>query len=170
MVSGHHQQKIFHAQWDSLHLGRYIALAQHHKVKLPVFQHDGQIGQISFPDDHIHLRPLPLVHRQHRRQKPDGAPLCDTDTHLPGTLLLRLPHHRLELPLQLQHLRSLFHILLAQPRQLEFPAIPLEQRRTQILFHIVDVQAQCGLRDIQPLRGAGQALALRKGADVLLLL
>ena len=33
MVSGHHQQKIFHAQWDSLHLGRYIALAQHHKVK-----------------------------------------------------------------------------------------------------------------------------------------
>ena len=170
MVSGHHQQKIFHAQWDSLHLGRYIALAQHHKVKLPVFQHDGQIGQISFPDDHIHLRPLPLVHRQHRRQKPDGAPLCDTDTHLPGTLLLRLPHHRLELPLQLQHLRSLFHILLAQPRQLEFPAIPLEQRRTQILFHIIDVQAQCRLRDIQPLRGAGQALALRKGADVLLLL
>ena len=53
--------------------GRGVPSQIHHKVKLPVFQHDGQIGQISFPDDHIHLRPLPLVHRQHRRQPRYGT-------------------------------------------------------------------------------------------------
>lgn len=139
----------------------------HDHIQFSVFQHGGQIDREGFFDFEGHSRRAFVKRRDQIRQDVGSDRGDDAESQRSSELIFALGGKNLDLIRFLQHALGLMNDPFPQRGQRNLVPSPLKNRCAQIIFQLLDGQAQGRLSHKDPLSGTPKMALLRHGDDIL---